>query len=448
MATSYSTLLGLALPVQGELSGTWGDTVNNYITTYLDAAVAGTQSLTTDADVTLTKTTATALGATSSQYAILNCSGARTVLRTITAPAASKVYLVINSTTGGFGVKIVGAGPTTGVTVAPGTAVLVAWSTALTDFVTVASTDAAKLVGQISLTTQVSGTLPVANGGTGATTNAGAAFALKGANSDITSLSGLSTALSVAQGGTGQTALSNVSVGSASVASNLSGGSAGTIPYQTATGATSMLAAGTAGQILTSGGAAAPTWGAAPASYVQYQLFTSSGTFTPPAGVTQVKVTVLAGGGGGGGGEVGACATVSGKAGGNGGVASGYCTVTPSTGVTVTVGAGGNGGAAGNNAGASGGTSSFGTAISCTGGGGGSGWNAGSVGATGVASGASFMRTGPGGIMNATGSSSNTAQAAQPYTATGAYLASANGIGGTPGTFGKGGVAGMVLVEW
>lgn len=55
--------------------------------------------------------------------------------------------------------------------------------------------------------------LPVASGGTGATTNAGAAFALKGANSDITSLSGLTTALSVAQGGTGVT----TSTGSGSV---------------------------------------------------------------------------------------------------------------------------------------------------------------------------------------------------------------------------------------
>lgn len=49
--------------------------------------------------------------------------------------------------------------------------------------------------------------LPVANGGTGATTDANARAALSaaksGANSDITSLTALSTPLSVAQGGTG-----------------------------------------------------------------------------------------------------------------------------------------------------------------------------------------------------------------------------------------------------
>lgn len=47
--------------------------------------------------------------------------------------------------------------------------------------------------------------LPVASGGTGATSSAAAPFAIKGANSDITSITGLTTALSAAQGGTGLT---------------------------------------------------------------------------------------------------------------------------------------------------------------------------------------------------------------------------------------------------
>jgi hypothetical protein len=42
--------------------------------------------------------------------------------------------------------------------------------------------------GAVSLTADVSGTLPIANGGTGATTSAGAAFAIKGANTDLTSV--------------------------------------------------------------------------------------------------------------------------------------------------------------------------------------------------------------------------------------------------------------------
>ena len=46
MTTAATSLLGLALPVTGELSGTWGDTVNNSITSLLDTAVAGTTTLT------------------------------------------------------------------------------------------------------------------------------------------------------------------------------------------------------------------------------------------------------------------------------------------------------------------------------------------------------------------------------------------------------------------
>ena len=53
----------------------------------------------------------------------------------------------------------------------------------------------------VNLETDVTGILPVANGGTGAANLD--ALAASGANSDITSLSGLSTPLSTDQGGTG-----------------------------------------------------------------------------------------------------------------------------------------------------------------------------------------------------------------------------------------------------
>jgi hypothetical protein len=133
MATSYTSLLGLALPATGELSGTWGDTVNNYISTYVDSAVAG--AVTVTADTTLTKTTGSSLGSTSSQYAIIIASPASANI-TITAPAASKSY-IINNTSGTYTVKIVGAGPTTGVTLAVSEKAIVAWNGS--DFVKIAS---------------------------------------------------------------------------------------------------------------------------------------------------------------------------------------------------------------------------------------------------------------------------------------------------------------------
>ena len=165
MPTAYTSLLGLALPVTGELSGTWGDTVNDYITSYLDAAVAGTQTISgSQTAVTLSKTTDAPLaqagsGATgSSQYQIINCTGNPAGLLTITAPAASKVYLILNNTSTNQSVKIVATGPTTGVTVAATHAALVAWNGS--DFELVASTDASKLTG----------ILGTANGGTGLST--------------------------------------------------------------------------------------------------------------------------------------------------------------------------------------------------------------------------------------------------------------------------------------
>jgi hypothetical protein len=158
MATSYTTLLGLALPATGELSGTWGDTVNNFISTYIDSAVAGSVTVTTD--TTLTKTTGSSLGSTSSQYAIIIASPASANI-TITAPAASKSY-IINNTSGTYTVTIRGAGPTTGVTLAVNEKAIVAWNGS--DFVKVASTSASVINA---------GTLAVANGGTGVTTSTG-----------------------------------------------------------------------------------------------------------------------------------------------------------------------------------------------------------------------------------------------------------------------------------
>ena len=142
-----TSLIGLTLPTTGTLSGTWGDTVNNAISQIVDVAVAGTQTVSTDADVTLTLTTGTAastgLTSTSSQYAVLLCTGARTAARNINTPKQSKTYVVINDTSGGFAVTVRGGptSPTTGVTVAAGTRAIIAWNGS--DFVNVGGGSAA-----------------------------------------------------------------------------------------------------------------------------------------------------------------------------------------------------------------------------------------------------------------------------------------------------------------
>jgi hypothetical protein len=144
MPTSYTALLGLALPVTGELSGTWGDVVSNYITQYVDSAVAGTQTISgSQTAVTLSVTNGSSLvtagsGATgSAQFQIINCTGNPAGLLTITAPASSRQYIIINATSTSQSVKIVGTGPTTGVTILSGEKAHVAWNGS--DFVKIAT---------------------------------------------------------------------------------------------------------------------------------------------------------------------------------------------------------------------------------------------------------------------------------------------------------------------
>lgn len=134
MTTAYTSLLGLALPVTGELSGTWGDVVNTSITNLVESAIAGTTTISSDADVTLTTTNGVS---NTSRQAILLWTAGGTATRTITAPAQSKVYIVINKTSSTQSIKLVGVGPTTGVTILANELAICAWNGV--DFVKIAN---------------------------------------------------------------------------------------------------------------------------------------------------------------------------------------------------------------------------------------------------------------------------------------------------------------------
>ena len=148
MTINYTTLLGLALPVTGTESGTWGDDVSLGITDYVDIAIAGTNNITNDSDITFSITNGSSSGSnivaspnsTTAQYMQLLCTGARTAIRNINVPNSSKMYVVNNSTSGGYAVVIRGVtGPTTGVTVANGEKAIVFWSSVAGDFVKITS---------------------------------------------------------------------------------------------------------------------------------------------------------------------------------------------------------------------------------------------------------------------------------------------------------------------
>jgi len=115
--TSFTPILGLALPTTGDLSGTWGTTVNSFITSYLDGAIAGTNTIALTSNISLTKTVAPAsLGSSSSQYAILNVTP-DAIGRTLTVPATSKIYVVNNLGSYSFTLKALGQ---TGIVISAG----------------------------------------------------------------------------------------------------------------------------------------------------------------------------------------------------------------------------------------------------------------------------------------------------------------------------------------
>lgn len=145
MPTAYTSLLGLALPVEGELSGTWGDVVNDSITSLLDSAVAGTTTISSDGDVTLSTTTG---AANQARAAVLLWTATGTTTRTITAPAHSKAYVVVNATGGTQDIKVVGVGPTTGVTLVAGEKSVIAWNGS--DFVKVGNFNGAGVFTSIT----------------------------------------------------------------------------------------------------------------------------------------------------------------------------------------------------------------------------------------------------------------------------------------------------------
>jgi hypothetical protein len=264
--------------------------------------------------------------------------------------------------------------------------------------------------GQADLTTAVTGTLPVTNGGTGVAT--------------------LTTAYGVIAAGT------------------------------TATGALQNIGTGTTNQVLTSNGPGVlPSFKTASGGGTfQTVTYAAPGTWTPPASATSARITVI-GGGSGGGGKNGPGAPAGGGQG--GGVASVLATGLSGS-YPITVGAGGAGGngngpQGGAQGGAAGGTSSFGSIASATGG------NAGSAGTvssgTALASGSGLGGDSPGGKLAIAGTigtlgvgnpANVSGQAAKTWTVSSGYIAGASGQTAINGNDfnGVGGYSGAVIIEY
>ena len=99
MTTQYSPILKLALPVQGELSGTWGDVVNDNITSMVEQAIAGRVVINTwTANAhTLTTANGTTSEARCAMLELTDTGSALSGAGSVICPAASKIYIVKNA---------------------------------------------------------------------------------------------------------------------------------------------------------------------------------------------------------------------------------------------------------------------------------------------------------------------------------------------------------------
>jgi hypothetical protein len=198
---SYLNDLRLKEITTGDEDGTWGASTNTNLSLIADAFGLGTKQMAADANETFTIPDGSA-DAARSLYLKITSAVSLTVTRTVTlAPnTVSKVWIIENATSGGQSITIAqGSGAT--VTVPTGQKVMIATDGAgagaavvnanftttvgtvtsvggtgtvngITLTGTVTSTGNLTLGGtlsNVSLTTQVTGTLPVANGGTGIT---------------------------------------------------------------------------------------------------------------------------------------------------------------------------------------------------------------------------------------------------------------------------------------
>lgn len=219
MSSTYSTL-AIQLMGTGDNNTTWGNVTNVNLGTAMEEAIVGTIDVPfTTADVTLTLTNSNAT------------QSARNLRLNLTGTPASAFNLIIPLVAGSASAAfekpyIINNGTGQTITVKHSTGTGIAVPTGKTMWVYANGTNVVDVVTHLTSLTLASA-LPVLSGGTGGTTQAtarsGIGAAASGANSDITSLSGLTTALSIAQGGTGQITapLARTALGATTVGGNV-----------------------------------------------------------------------------------------------------------------------------------------------------------------------------------------------------------------------------------
>jgi hypothetical protein len=104
MASTFSTTLRLELIGDGDQSGIWGQTTNTNLGSLLEQAITGVVNITmVDANYTLTNFNGVSDEA---RNVVLVLGGTNAAVRDVITPLVEKLYVVKNSTSGGFAVNI------------------------------------------------------------------------------------------------------------------------------------------------------------------------------------------------------------------------------------------------------------------------------------------------------------------------------------------------------
>ena len=242
MASTYSDLK-IELIGAGEQSGTWGTTTNTNLGTAIEEAITGSADVSfSSADVTLTLTDTNTTQ--SARNLRLNLTGTSGGARVLTVPAIEKVYIVNN-----------GLADAVTVTASGGTGIAVPAGKTMYLYIDGTNTvDAITHLSSLTLATA----LPLASGGTGATSDSAARTNL-GLGTIATQDA---TAISVSGGTVGGTTIINTSGNITGTGTNsLTGTTTSSGTLAVTGGLTLDGSAGTSGQVLTSAGTGnTPTW--------------------------------------------------------------------------------------------------------------------------------------------------------------------------------------------
>lgn len=122
MASEYSPSLKLTLMGDGDQAGLWGQTTNTNLGTLVEQAITGVVSVDmADANYTLTSFNGVVDEA---RNAIIIATGTNNGIRDLIPPVVEKLYTIVNNTTGGYAIRVIGASGT-GVNVPNGATCLV-----------------------------------------------------------------------------------------------------------------------------------------------------------------------------------------------------------------------------------------------------------------------------------------------------------------------------------